>query len=144
MPVFRFRLEKVLNYRENREKQFRRDLAVAQKNLAGAEAELEVLQTQLVMTRQSAEGMVPDPEQYLILDRYVSNLTRKIREQEQEVTAKRAEVACRVLAVQNTIRERKTLELLKEKKFTGFCRQLELQEQKQNDEYSLFALQRRT
>ncbi len=143
MPRFRYRLQKVLDYREDKEKQFRRELSGAQRSLARAVYELNALQERLALACQQSKMPVPDPEQYLIMDRYLARLNRDIREQEEVVTACGEEVARKTEAVQNAVRDRKTLGLHREKNYSDFCRSLELQEQKQNDEYALFGYNRR-
>jgi flagellar FliJ protein len=144
MAVFRFRLQKVLDYRENREKQLRRELSAAQQNLGRAEAELKTLKEKLATTGRNVQRQPFDPEQRLITDRYLTRLARRIHEQEEVVSDRRDEVARTMTAVQNAIRDRKSLGLLREKSLAAFLRNLDLREQKQNDEYSLFGYHRRS
>ncbi len=134
MP-FHFKMQKVLDYREQLEEEAKVDLAHKQKLLEEARELFERLRAEL---RQSEDrlfesALVPQQERWL-LEQYVKGLKGDVaqaalqaRMQEQLVDEARKLLAARAI-------ERKLLDKLKERQKQQYLREEQLKEQRVNDE----------
>lgn len=134
MP-FRFKLQKILDYREQLEEKAKVDLANKQRTLEEAHALFERLKTELRQTedRLFESALVPQAERWL-LEQYVkglrgdvANAALQARMHEQLVDEARKLLAARAI-------ERKLLEKLKERQNQQYLREEQLKEQRVNDE----------
>ena len=134
MP-FHFKMQKVLDYREQLEKEAKVDLALKQRLLEDARALFERLKTELRQSEdrlfQSALG--PQGERWL-MEQYVkglkgdvANAALQTRMHEQLVDEARKLLAARAI-------ERKLLDKLKERQNQQYLREEQLKEQRVNDE----------
>ena len=134
MP-FHFKMQKVLDYREQLEEEAKVDLALKQRLLEDARALFERLKTEL---RQSEDrlfqaALAPQGERGL-MEQYikglkgdVANAAMQTRMNEQLVDEARKMLAARAI-------ERKLLEKLKERQNLQYLREEQLKEQRVNDE----------
>ena len=134
MP-FQFKMQKVLDYREQLEEKAKVDLALKQRLLEDARALFERLKDEL---RQSEDrlfqsALAPQGERWL-MEQYVkglkgdvANAALQARMQEQLVDEARKLLAARAI-------ERKLLEKLKERQNQQYLREEQLKEQRVNDE----------
>ena len=134
MP-FHFKMQKVLDYREQLEEEAKVDLAHKQKLLEEARELFERLKAEL---RQNEDhlfesALVPQQERWL-LEQYVKGLKGDVaqaalqaRMQEQLVDEARKLLAARAI-------ERKLLDKLKERQKQQYLREEQLKEQRVNDE----------
>jgi len=132
---FHFKMQKVLDYREQLEEEAKVDLAHKQKLLEEARELFERLKAEL---RQSEDhlfesALVPQQERWL-LEQYVKGLKGDVaqaalqaRMQEQLVDEARKLLAARAI-------ERKLLDKLKERQKQQYLREEQLKEQRVNDE----------
>ena len=134
MP-FRFKLQKVLNYREQLEEEAKVDLAVKQLQLEKTTAVFEQLRLELRQAEDKLfdSALSPAAERWL-QEQYVKGLRGDVasaalqkRMHEQLVDEARKMVAERAI-------ERKLLEKLKERQNQQFVREEQLKEQRVNDE----------
>jgi flagellar protein FliJ len=142
---FKFRLQKVLEYREHREKQAQRELTGARGLLSEAEAELSTLQEKLKESQKPDSELISNSfnlTHSLVQSRYVMFLSGCINSQNQVVGEKSKEVDSKRLSVAEAVQNRKTLSTLKEKKLESYARELNQQEQKNCDELALFTVYR--
>ena len=134
MP-FQFKMQKVLDYREQLEEEAKVDLALKQRLLEDARALFERLKDEL---RQSEDrlfqsALAPQGERWL-MEQYVkglkgdvANAALQARMHEQLVDEARKLLAARAI-------ERKLLEKLKERQNQQYLREEQLKEQRVNDE----------
>lgn len=136
---FDFRLEKVLNYREEKEKAAQSQLAKAQYSLQSSLQELSGLKTELleVYKRQKEENGGLDISSRLLSSRYTEYLAGCISSTEQAVQAKEAQVMEERRHLGEKIQDRKVLSTLKEKKQLAYHKENDLAEQKMNDEFAI-------
>ena len=134
MP-FHFKMQKVLDYREQLEEEAKVDLAHKQKLLEQAKALFERLRSELRQgeDRLFASALAPQPERWL-LEQYIKGLRGDVanaalqgRMQEQLVEEARKLLAARAI-------ERKLLDKLKERQNRQYLREEQLKEQRVNDE----------
>ena len=134
MP-FRFKLQKILDYREQLEEEAKVDLANKQRLLEEARALFERLKAELRQTedRLFESALVPQAERWL-LEQYVkglrgdvANAALQARMHEQLVDEARKLLAARAI-------EKKLLEKLKERQKQHYAREEQLKEQRTNDE----------
>ena len=134
MP-FHFKMQKVLDYREQLEEEAKVDLALKQRLLEEARALFERLKAELRQTedRLFESALVPQAERWL-LEQYVkglrgdvANAALQARMHEQLVDEARKLLAARAI-------ERKLLEKLKERQNLQYLREEQLKEQRVNDE----------
>jgi len=132
---FRFKLQKILDYREQLEEEAKVDLANKQKLLEEFRSLFERLKTEL---RQSEDrlfeaALLPQSERWL-MEQYVKGLRTDVanaalqtRMHEQLVDEARKLLAARAI-------ERKLLDKLKERQKQQYLREEQLKEQRVNDE----------
>lgn len=140
MKAFKFRLEKVLKYRMDRENLARQELARLEKDLRRAEERMEVLQSsyqEMVMSFQEEQGEMVTLEGLRRLSDYLVYLDREINQQGQVVFQCGQEVDRGKHRVKEAMQDRKTLEKLKDKNFHYFMEDLNSFERQVIDEVGL-------
>ena len=134
MP-FRFKMQKVLDYREQREEEAKVRLATAQRRHQEARERLEQLQAELRRSqdRLCDEAMMDAAERWL-LEQYVKGLrgdeaaaSLQVRMLAQMVEEARNLLAARAI-------DKKLLDKLKERQKQYYAREEQLKEQRFNDE----------
>lgn len=134
---FDFRLQKVLQYREKKEKAAQSKLADAQSSLQNSLTQLSDLKNELleVYSQQKKETVREfNVEDYLLCSRYADYLTGCITNTQQEVQQKEEEVHEERRQLEAKMLERKILSNLKDKQYLAFQKAGNLEEQKINDE----------
>jgi flagellar FliJ protein len=146
MSGFEFGLQKVLDLREQREKEHARELADAERRMDAARERLEELRQ---IRDAEADKLVKSHGQSRRVG-HVHNLTRAIQQLSERVH--RAEAACReanadVEASRSELKEamtdRQVLDTLREKKESAWHHERKNDEQRRMDELALTRFQRR-
>mgnify|MGYP002572383398 CR=1 FL=1 len=132
MP-FRFKLQKILDYREQLEEEAKVDLANKQKLLEEARALFERLKAELRQTedRLFESALVPQAERWL-LEQYVKGLRGDVANAALQ-TRMHEQLVDEARKLLRAI-EKKLLEKLKERQNQQYIREEQLKEQRVNDE----------
>jgi flagellar export protein FliJ len=140
LPQFRFRLASVLRFRDHVKRQKQSELALLNEKSAELRAEIESLEHECDNTvefSQNGTDSILPAEEFRIRADYVSSLLLRLMEKrallaelEKQLRAKREEVIEAMRAV-------KTLEQLRTRLAEKFWRDLQVAEQKHNDEIGL-------
>lgn len=138
---FNFGLQKLLDIRIEKEEESKRTFQTAQKEKIKAEERLETLQNSY-----DKYNYIEKNETVIIKKikkNYLNALTITIDDAEKELENKETHLTkCRE-DLKNKQIDRKTVEIIKEKKYNEFINEQNLIEQKQNDEFALYAFIRR-
>lgn len=140
MKDYKFKLEKVLEYRKDKENLAKQELANQQKKLKKAEERLSYLQyeyKEMAYYRGNEPGKELDLEGLKILNDYLSYLDLEIKGQRKVVYKLAEEVKNQQNNVKNAMQDRKTLETLKEKGYQDFLEEVKTQEKNLIDELGL-------
>jgi flagellar FliJ protein len=136
MPLFRFRLQIVLEHRERIERDKQSILAVKQRDLQVAQERLDGLNDDYVRTGEElrVKHAQLDTNELYNYYSYLDYVLRGIRSSEERVAACRAEVefAQRVLA--EARKQKKILEVLKERRREAFDAEMFAVEQRDLDD----------
>ncbi|MBS4021289.1 MAG: flagellar export protein FliJ [Dethiobacter sp.] len=145
MSGFRFRLQRVLNYREDMEKEAQSILAGARISLQESLTELAGMKYELteVYNVQKTGSESLDVNGRLFCARYIDHLSKRISVTEQAVQEKEDKVSEKRSDLETRMLERKMLSSLKERQSTAFNMEIKLSEQKMNDEFALNGYSRR-
>lgn len=136
MEAYKFSLEKVLEWRTDKEKDKARELAIIQRRLHEEEEKLEGLLNRLSQAKreiQSYKNIQKLQQQRLYIDQIEEEIERKKIEIE-EITKRFDKSREELLAAQ---KDRKVMEKLKEKDFQSYKTQIQKKEQKQLDEAAI-------
>ncbi|MDQ7833726.1 MAG: flagellar export protein FliJ [Desulfovibrionaceae bacterium] len=136
--MFRFSLQKVLDYRAQLEEQAKMELARALHVLLGREQAVRDLREVIAVHAAALEGKTDVTPADLWLWRvYKERLEMDILAAEEAVRQAAAEVARRRTAVVQRSTDRKLLDKLKANQAVRYAREESLKEQKQNDEMAV-------
>lgn len=141
-----FSLQKVLDYRIKAEEDQQRNLARAFHDVKSARMERERLASYLekvqddYSTRQSEQM---DVSKVLLSCDYVSYLAECLKEQEKTVAFCEQQLAEQLRLTEKAMQDRKTMDVLREKDFSKHHHELNLVEQRFNDEMARFAFLRK-
>jgi flagellar FliJ protein len=136
--MFRFSLQKVLDYRAQLEEQAKMELARALHVLLGREQAVRDLREVIAVHAAALEGKADVTPADLWLWRvYKERLEMDILAAEEAVRQAAAEVARRRAAVVQRSTDRKLLDKLKANQAARHAREESLKEQKQNDEMAV-------
>ncbi len=144
---FNFRLQKVLEYRKEKEKQAQRKLSEARVTLMMEEGRLKSLKDDLnsiQITGQGEEDVFLDLQEAISCCHYMDYLDGCIDEQVVRISEKRGVVEKKRSETLERSRDSKVLSTLKEKQYFTFCQDVNLKEQKLSDEFALSAYYRRS
>jgi len=136
LEAYKFSLEKVLEWRTDKEKDKARELAIIQRRLHEEEEKLEGLLNRLSQAKreiQSYKNIQKLQQQRLYIDQIEEEIERKKIEIE-EITKRFDKSREELLAAQ---KDRKVMEKLKEKDFQSYKTQIQKKEQKQLDEAAI-------
>lgn len=134
---FKFSLEKLLDIRKEKEEESKRKFTKTQKEKQETEQRLDVLKE----SYEKYNGIRPGEDLIYqkIKKNYLFALNKGIEQTEKELIAKTKELEVkRKELIQKQI-ERKTVDILKEKKRVAFYKELDRLEQLQLDEMALYA-----
>ncbi|MBS3898528.1 MAG: flagellar export protein FliJ [Dethiobacter sp.] len=144
--MYSFPLQKVLDYRKNREDEEQRRLSQAAREAEDARAALVSLRDDLFKLQEDVllcqSGQI-DVQRALLTCDYTVLLAGRIKEGEQ--TAARSEDRLReqLLLTEKSWQERKVMDTLREKGEARFLYRLNQAEQRENDEMARFICQQR-
>lgn len=143
---FKFRLEKVLEYREEQEAAAQNKLACTRETLRQSMEKLSVLKRELedLCRDEGAESTRVDVNQLLAQTLYAEVLSDRITFQEQVVRHNEEEVQKDTEQLIEKMRERKVLSNLKDKRKMDFYLEQKALEQKAYDEFAVLQYARRT
>lgn len=136
MDKYKFKLEKLLNIRKEKEEEAKKEFMKVQREMKIIQDTLDELNEKLKKHSQGkpTESVI----ERKIRNNYINSVNIEIRNTEdalekkkEEVEAKRKETVARQV-------DRKTVEKLKEKGQEAFDKEIENIEQKSNDEFALF------
>ncbi len=137
---FQFRLQKVLEYKEEMEKQAQLKLVekeLALKTLADRLAALRKELNQLQEEQKNNSETRINLHETIISCRYTDFLGGCIKNQQDRIAYAETEVKNSRESVKEAAKERKTLDVLKESKYKVFSQEIKKTEQKLNDEFAL-------
>ena len=150
MRKFNFPLQFLLEYRERKEKQLKRELAEIikkwrkeRKLLEGLKKEEMKCQGELRKRRECGKVEIP---YVLLYQSYLEELARKIEKEEMKVRKLYAMMEKKREELTDASKEKKTVERLKRKRWLEFVNYMEKREQEMIDESAIakFNLQKRT
>lgn len=136
MKKFKFRLEKLLDVRIKKEEESIRFFKEAQREKDATERRLNILNEDYKKYKSKVlEGSIVERKivnNYLnALDDNISNTRLKLSENNKVLEEKRQELKTKQI-------ERKTVEILKDKQKAAYEKEINLVEQKNNDEFALY------
>lgn len=137
---YRFKLEKVLDYRKDKEMLAKQELAGLQKKLQEENNLMDRLKTEYqdnTAALQEGQHKELDLEGLKLVSHYLSYLEEEIKGQQEVIIECLEEVDGGKNRVKKTMQDRKTLEILKEKEQQNFIHRINNDEQNLNDEAGL-------
>lgn len=136
MESYKFRLQKLLNIRKDKEEESKRKFKEIQKEKLEVENKLTCLEESYKKYSNSCnESIVEQKIKY----QYLSALTVGINQTSKELESKEKVLNNAREELKQKQIERKTVEILKEKGQEAFLKEQNLIEQKTNDEFALYA-----
>lgn len=141
---FKFKMQKVLDFREKSEQDAMLKLASAQTSWQTSLTELTELKTELAeMASKKEEQVHVDVDNQIMFTRYAEHLGRCISSMEQTVAEKETIVTHSRCFLEGKMIEKKIINRLKEKQFVVHNQEEFRAEQKQNDEMAISGYVRR-
>jgi len=135
MKRFKYRLERVLHFRRLIEAEAKRELQLAQRELADAEARLKELEAQLVKEfSDGSEEKEMRAEEFLLISSYRAGLKVRIEQQLVEIETRRQEVVNKMAKYREAARELESLVRHRVTKVTEYDHEASVAEQAQIDE----------
>jgi len=139
--VFTFPLQKVLDYRKNREDEEQRRLSQVAREAEVARAALVGLQQDLLSLQEETllcqSGQI-DVQRALLTCDYTTLLANRIKEGELVAATSEDRLREQLLLTEKSWQERKVMDKLREKGETRFLHRLNQVEQRENDEIARF------
>ncbi|MDF2504832.1 flagellar export protein FliJ [Clostridium sp.] len=141
MENFKFRLQKLLDIRKDREEEGKINFKKAQQEKIGAEENLEKLNTSYKeFSEKRKYGSVV---QQKITQVYLNSLSGCIDQANMELEKKETLLEQKRQELKENQIDRKTVEILKDKQKAQFTKEQNFIEQKANDEFALYGFIRR-
>lgn len=133
MARFKFRLDILLRLAQNKEEEAKKELASWQKQLLEAQEKLQKILMEITssLNEKSAKRNI---NEILLYEAYLESLRNQQKKTENEIEYFTVERNKAILKLQETIKERKILEKLKEKKLEQYIFDENQKEQKEADE----------
>lgn len=133
MARFKFRLDILLRLAQNKEEEAKKELASWQKQLLEAQEKLQKILIVITssLNEKSAKRNI---NEILLYEAYLESLRNQQKKTENEIEYFTVERNKAILKLQETIKERKILEKLKEKKLEQYIFDENQKEQKEADE----------
>lgn len=147
MLVYSFPLQKVLDYRKNREDEEQRRLGQITREAEAAGAAVAVLRDDLLRLQEdvvSCQSRQIDVQRALLDCDYTKLLSNRIKEGERLAAEVEARLRQQLLLTEKSWQERKVLDKLREKGETRFSREINQAEQRQTDEIAGFMYQQQS
>ena len=142
MDRFKFPLQKLLDIRIENEEQSKLQLMEAQRLQSQAKEKLDGLKASY--TKYNVIDKAMSVAQQKMKNNYMNALTLGINNANEELQQKNALVESRREDVKAKQIERKTVEIIKDKRYESFKREQDRKEQVQIDEFALYAYIRNT
>lgn len=139
MKKFDFRLQKVMEYKEHKEKEKQKELALAQENLHREQntlSELKKLKLNCEKNLMEKRKEKINLRENHLHQSYLSKVTRGVKKQNLLVKEKEKECTQRLKNLLEASREKKSLENLKGKKLISYLKDILKAEQKEMDEFA--------
>lgn len=141
MGNFKFRLQKLLDIRIDKEEESKMNFKKAQQEKIGAEENLEKLNTNYKkFSEQRKYGSIV---QQKITQAYLNSLSGCIDQANMELKNKETILEQKRQELKEKQIDRKTVEILRDKQKAQFIKEQNLIEQKANDEFALYGFMRR-
>ncbi|MCD6169369.1 MAG: flagellar export protein FliJ [Candidatus Latescibacteria bacterium] len=137
MRRFNFRLQKVMEFKEHKQKENERKLAGVKQELHKREGELSEMNNrkdncqQRIVEKNSSHINVPEMQAYYL---YLVRLTQQIREQMKQIWRLQKDAEDRRKLLLKSVQEKEMLKKLRDRYYLSYRRELERSEQKQLDE----------
>lgn len=133
MARFKFRLDILLRLAQNKEEEAKKELASWQKQLLEAQEKLQKILMEITssLNEKSAKRNI---NEILLYEAYLESLRNQQKKTENEIEYFTVERNKAIIKLQETIKERKILEKLKEKKLEQYIFDENQKEQKEADE----------
>ena len=132
--AFKFKLEKVLDYRKQLEEQAMQALAEARRAEEQEKTRLEGLRLELAAQRASLNASIHDAAERWLVSSYISALAEDIRTAERVLEILAEEIVLRQAALVQKAQDRQLLDKLKDKQALRHAHEEKLKEQRDNDE----------
>lgn len=142
MEKYKFRLQKLLDMREDRENESIMEFQKARKESIEVKRKLDMLKENYDRYRDVTK--IGNTVEQKMARRYLSTLTYNIDDTESELCIKEKLVDLKRQELKERQIERKTVDILKDKKKAAFIKEQNRLEQKANDEFALYGFIRRS
>ncbi len=133
MARFKFRLDILLRLAQNKEEEAKKELASWQKQLLEAQEKLKKILMEITSSLNE-KSVKKNINEILLYEVYLESLRSQQKKTENEIEYFSIERDKAILKLQETIKERKILEKLKEKKLEQYVFDENQKEQKEADE----------
>lgn len=136
--AFDFRLGRVLDYRQQKEKEAKNQLASALGSLKDAKGKLDLLMAEkqrVVSCTETADKV--NVQEKMMQIRYCDYLDIRIGTQTESIEGKEDEVLDRRRELVKKAQDKRTIEALKERQYCNYVREINRLEQKENDEIAV-------
>jgi flagellar FliJ protein len=137
MNKFKFKLEPVLKFKKLKEEESLRKLAIAQKKLQQLIMENRNLISILTIYTEKKQGSQVDILKIKIEENYVIGVKQRIVQSNQAISKAKREVDKTIISFLLSQKDRKKLEMLYEKDYREYRKQLDKVEQKRIDDLML-------
>jgi len=135
--MYRFKLQALLNHRRHQEEVCQKELAEAQRDLSDAQEKLKIIKKDKrdnILKLQARQTERHNTSNILIFINYIEQLTRDLDAQMQQVDHASQHVTEKRDNLIAIMKNRKTLEKLKEKQWLEYQQKMMQTERKFNDE----------
>jgi flagellar FliJ protein len=137
MVAFRFKLEKVLDYRRQVEDQAKQALAAARRRQELEEERLTGLEAELLLQRSKLQERIAEARERWLTGEFIKGLQEDIKKIRADLLLLKEEVSRRQFDLELKARDRKLLEKLRDKQSLRHTREENLREQRENDETAI-------
>lgn len=141
--AFKFKLEKVLEYREQLEEQAMQALAEARQAEENEEARLCSMQDELMVQQDSLHRNITDANERWLTASFITALQDDIKKSRARLVALKEETSRCQSELIIKAQERKLLDKLKSKQAERYAEEEKLKEQRENDETATIRYQQK-
>jgi flagellar FliJ protein len=142
--AFKFKLEKVLDYRKQLEEQAMQALAEVRRAEEKEKERLAGLRLELAVQRTSLNASIHDAAERWLVSSYINALTGDIRTTERVLEILAEEIVIRQAALVEKAQEKQLLDKLKDKQALRHAQEEKLKEQRDNDETATIRYKKKT
>ncbi|OHD74127.1 MAG: flagellar export protein FliJ, partial [Spirochaetes bacterium RIFOXYB1_FULL_32_8] len=142
LKSFKFNLEKVLSLKLHNEELAKIDYAKILQKKVAKELENDACSGNIIRAETVSFSYMESKQQHVdyalidMNDRYIQSLRKRIIENNNEIESFRPELEKKEMVFKECMRERKMLEKIKDKKYTEYLEECELEETEMLDEVS--------